>query len=232
MAVQSAGRMHHLGSPEQMARILETELSTMSRSVALSAVLEVRPAPGVMILGAATTGAIIEGGVLRLPLGAITAGQRRELLFRVSVPTADIGRRSLATANLRFDSPDGTPTAPQSAELALTVSRERATTAPAPRVAAMVAQYEASEAERAAAVLLAEGRREEAVARLDAASASVSSTLRTTDFADDTVVSGSLASRQAELRQAADGARAASTPSAMHERSYELSAAPMAADGY
>lgn len=231
MAVQSAGRMHHLGSPEQMAAILETELSWMARSVALSAVLEVRPASGVMILGAATTGAVVEGGVLRMPLGSITAGQRRELLFRVSVPTADIGRRTLATASLSFQTPDGTPAAPQSAELALDVRRDARGATEAPRVAAMVAQHDASEAERAAATLLAEGRRDEAVARLEAARATVSTTSSSYAF-DDAVVSGALSARSAELESAASRARAATTPSAMHERSYELQAAPMAADGY
>lgn len=231
LAVQSAGRMHHLGSPEQMAAILETELSWMSRSVALSAVLEVRPATGVVILGAATTGAVVEGGVLRLPLGAITAGQRRELLFRVSVPTADVGRRTLATASLSFQSPDGAPAAPQSAELALEVRREARGVTDTPRVAAMVAQHDASEAERAAAVLLEQGRRDEAVARLEAARTAVASTQHSYAF-DDAEVSGALSSRSAELESAASRARAASTPSAMHERSYELQAAPMAADGY
>lgn len=231
VAVQSAGRMHHLGSPEQMGAILETELSWMSRSVALSAILEVRPATGVVILEAATTGAIVEGGVLRMSLGSITAGQRRELLFRVRVPTADIGRRSLATASLRFETPDGAPAPAQSAELALVVSRDAGPAPEAPRVAAMIAQHEASEAERSAAALLAEGRRDEAVARLEAARAVVGTTSTSYSF-DDDQVSGALAQRQAELESAASSARAASTPSAMHERSYELQAAPMAADGY
>lgn len=231
LAVQSAGRMHHLGSPEQMGAILEAELSFMSRSVALSAVLEVRPAAGVVILDAATLGAVVTDGVLRLPLGAITAGQRRELLFRVRVPTADVGRRTLATASLSFQTPDGAPAAPQRAELAMVVSRDAVAATETPRVAAMVAQHEASEAERAAAALLAEGRREEAVARLDAARATVSSTSTSYSF-EDAEVSGALATRQRELESAASAARAASTPTDMRERSYEIQAAPMAADGY
>ncbi len=231
VAVQSAGRMHHLGTPDQMAAILETELSWMSRSVALSAVLEVRPASGIVILGAATTGATVVDGVLRMPLGAITAGQRRELLFRVRVPTADVGRRTLATASLRFETPEGAPAAPQSAEVAMTVTREAPRATPTPRVAAMVAQYDASEAERAAAQLLQQGRQAEAIARLDAARASVASTATGYSF-EDSAVQGALSSRAAELGAAAAGARAASSPAAMHERSYELQAAPMAADGY
>ena len=230
LAVASAGRMHHLGSPEQMGAILETELSWMSRSVALSAVIEVRPAPGVVILGAATLGAVVEGGVLRLPLGAITAGQRRELLFRVRMPTADLGRRSIATANLRFDSPGG-GTQMQTAALAVDVSRDASGASDTPRVAAMMAQHEASEAERAAAVMMAEGRREEAVARLEAAQATITAT--STGYAfDDAEVSGALAARSRELSGAASSARASSAPAAMRARAYELQAAPMAADGY
>ncbi|MFO0685958.1 MAG: VWA domain-containing protein [Sandaracinus sp.] len=231
LAVQSAGRMHHLGSPEQMGPILETELSWMARSVALGAVLEVRPATGVVILEAATTGAVIEGGVLRLPLGAITAGQRRELLFRVRMPTTRIGATPLATASLRYGSPDGATTGTQSASLSLEVARDASGASASPRVAAMLAQHEASEAERAAATLLEQGRREEAIARLDAARTAVATTTTQYDFADEEVA-GALEARRAELDSAVSGARAATTSSAMHERSYELQAAPMTADGY
>ncbi|MBZ0121766.1 MAG: VWA domain-containing protein, partial [Sandaracinaceae bacterium] len=50
MAVQSAGRLYHLGQPYEMASILQNELQLLSRSVALNAYLEVEPAPGVLIL--------------------------------------------------------------------------------------------------------------------------------------------------------------------------------------
>ena len=78
----------------------------MSSSVALNANLEVRPAPGVTIVSGATTGVVVDRGVLRFALGALMAGQRREILFRVHFDSAVSGLRTLASAQLVFESPD------------------------------------------------------------------------------------------------------------------------------
>jgi Ca-activated chloride channel family protein len=231
MAVRSAGRLHHLGRPEHMATILETELSRMSQSVALNGSVMVEPAPGVVIIGAATTGAVIEGGRLRLALGAVDAGQRREILFRVRVPTAQLGSRALATVRFEYQSPDGRAPRTQSTRLEYVVARNGAPAATAPRVAAMVVQHEASEAQRRAADLLAQGQAQQAAAQLAQARAQLDSAASRYHFADERVA-GELRTRAASVGAQAD--RAASTTSATEarEQSFEVQAAPMAAEGY
>ena len=156
---------------------------TAGSPVALSANVEIVPAAGVTIVSGATTGIVIDGNRLRFPLGALYAGQRREILFRVRVDTAQLGDRPLATARLVYESAGGAATTPQVAELRYEVARGGAA-AEAPRVAAMVAQYEASEAQRAAAEMMARGEREAAVARLDAAQRRLESTAGAVSGAD------------------------------------------------
>ena len=231
LAVRSAGRLHHLATPDQMGPILENELSWMSRSVALNARLEVRPAPGVTITRGATTGAVIEGGVLRFPLGALIAGQRREILFQVHTSSVVAGRRQLASAELVFESPEDRSPRTQSLELSFEVSRGGTAGPETPRVAAMVAQQEASEAERHAAELMAQGQQQQAVAALETARDRMHTARASYDF-EDSVVEGSLARREAELATEVTTSAASVAPAQMIERSVELQAAPMAADGY
>jgi Ca-activated chloride channel family protein len=231
MAVRSAGRLHHLGTPDQMGPILEQELSWMTRSVALNARLEVRPARGVTIILGATTGAVIEGGVLRFPLGALIAGQRREVLFRVRMDGSVAGRRTLASAELVFDSPEDRSVRTQSYDLTFEIGRSGSEGPETPRVAAMLAQHQASEAERAAARMMAEGRRDEAVAALESARTTLHAETTTYDF-EDAEVSGALSAREAELDAEIARSRASTSTSDMRERSYELQAAPMTAEGY
>lgn len=233
MVVRSAGRLHHLGAPQQMAAILEQELQRMASSVALNARLEVMPSPGVVILEGATTGAVLEGGALRFPLGALYSGQRREILFRVRMDTAHTGTRTLGTVRLVYESPDARAPRTQTAEVRYEVTRDRALagSAPTPRVAAMVAQHDASVAERRAAALVAQGQAEQAARALDAARAELDRTARTYDFDDDTVA-GELAARSSSLSGASARTRASTTADEQRARSYELQAAPMAAEGY
>nr|MDQ3038174.1 VWA domain-containing protein [Myxococcota bacterium] len=163
MVVRSAGRLHHLGAPHQMASILEQELSMMARSVALSAHIEIVPAPGVIILSGATTGAVVVDGRLRFPLGSLVAGQRREVLFRVRMNTAHMGPRTLATARLVYESPTDRAPQTQTTAIRYEVTRDpRAVSAPTPRVAAMVAQHDANVAQRRAAEQMAQGQAQQA----------------------------------------------------------------------
>ncbi len=234
MVVRSAGRLHHLGEPSQMASILETELMRLQRSVALNGRIEIVPAPGVIILSGATMGARLDGGRLLLPLGAVDAGQRRELLFRVRMPAASAGDQLLGTARLVFDAPEGgvarTQEAPLRVEVrsgALAASEQQET----PRVAAMVAQHEASEAQRRAADALSRGDQRTATAELAQAQATVARAAASHHF-EDAEVQGALRRRARELESEGAATGAAASPAAMRARAYELQAAPMAADGY
>jgi Ca-activated chloride channel family protein len=104
--------LYHLTEPREMATILKGELDLLDATVASDAVLEVVPAPGVQLLGA--DGVRTEWGsanALRIPLGALHAGQHREALVRVRLtdPGMFEGKdHALASVRLRFrDARDG-----------------------------------------------------------------------------------------------------------------------------
>ena len=106
LAVKSSGRLYHLAEPREMASILEGELRLLDATLASDSFVEIVPAPGVQLIGADGLRADWhEGGALRIPLGALHAGQHREALVRVRItdPATFEGQtRSLASVRLRF----------------------------------------------------------------------------------------------------------------------------------
>ncbi|WP_240488739.1 vWA domain-containing protein [Labilithrix luteola] len=105
LAVRSNGRLYHLSEPREMASILRTELALIDATLASDAFVEVVPAPGVAVLGADGLRTEFRDGALRIPLGALHAGQHREALVRVRIDDTGAfeGRtRSLASVRLRF----------------------------------------------------------------------------------------------------------------------------------
>jgi Ca-activated chloride channel family protein len=166
LAVRSSGRLYHLARPQQMAGILEEELGLLSQSVALSAVLRIRPAPGVVILEPATLGARLEDGHLVMPLGALYAGQRREVLFRVQAPTAAVGTRQLVAAELAYREPGTDARRSQEAAVAYGVVSRAAAEETSPRVETMVASYRASRLQLEAAEAIRRGDGARATAAL------------------------------------------------------------------
>lgn len=230
LAVRSSGRLYHLGDSSQMAGILEQELNLMSRSVALNAFLEVAPAPGVTILQGATTGAVIDSGSLRFPLGAVYAGQRREVLFRARVDTSAMGDRPLATARLVYETPSEREQRTQATQIRYEVTRDRSAIERSvmPRVAAMVADHEATEAQRRAAVLMQQGQSQQAAVVLERARVEV----QRQAAAAPAPARARMQERAGALGTASTAARAAQTPTEMRARSYELADDAMSAEGY
>lgn len=105
LAVRSSGRLYHLSEPREMASILKNELDMLDATLASDAFVEVVPAPGVQVLGADGVRTEWHDGGLRIPLGALHAGQHREALVRVRIvdPAAFEGHtRSMASVRLRF----------------------------------------------------------------------------------------------------------------------------------
>jgi Ca-activated chloride channel homolog len=106
LSVKSSGRLYHLTEPKEMATILKNEADLLNATLASDSFVEIVPAPGVQILGADGLRADWhEGGTLRIPFGALHAGQHREALVRVRLtdPMAFEGqKRSLASVRLRF----------------------------------------------------------------------------------------------------------------------------------
>ena len=105
LSVKSSGRLYHLSEPREMASILKSELDLLDATLASEAFVEIAPAAGVQLMGADGVRADWHDGMLRIPLGALHAGQHREALVRVRItdPVAFEGRtRSLASVRLRF----------------------------------------------------------------------------------------------------------------------------------
>jgi Ca-activated chloride channel family protein len=114
LAIRSSGRLYHLSEPREMASILKGELDLLTATLASDAFIEVVPAPGVALLGAEGVRADWDAsgnGALRIPLGALHAGQHREALLRVRIDDGasfEAQSRPLASVRLRFrDSQDG-----------------------------------------------------------------------------------------------------------------------------
>lgn len=106
LAVKSSGRLYHLTEPREMASIMKNEVDMLDATLASEAFVEIVPAPGVQLAGADGIRADwSEGGSLRIPLGALHAGQHREALVRVRLTDSaafEGHSRSLASVRLRF----------------------------------------------------------------------------------------------------------------------------------
>lgn len=231
MVVRSSGRLYHLQQPQQMASILRQELDLLSRSVAVNGVLEVVPAPGVTILGSATTGAEVVNGRLRLPLGAVYAGQQREVLFRARVDTERAGRRPLAQVRLAYREPGERESRTQSARLTYQVTPDAAAarSSRVARVEAMIANHRATEAQQRAAALLRQGQEQEAARQLRSARAALD---RAAEASPETPYASRLRERAEHMNRAADRAGAARSEPARAAAAYEFADEAMTAEGY
>jgi Ca-activated chloride channel family protein len=107
IAERTSGRLFHVGDPREMVATLEHEIDLLAATVADQASIEVVPAPGVVLVG--VEGARVEteeSGAVRIPLGALYAGQHREALLRVRLSGAASGtQRALASVRLQFRDP-------------------------------------------------------------------------------------------------------------------------------
>jgi len=231
MVVRSSGRLYHLSQPQQMAHILEQEMSLLSRSVAVGAYIEVVPAPGVRILEGNTTGASVVDGRLRLPIGAVYAGQHREVLFRARVDTSHPGSRPLAEARLVYQHPDDQRERVERTQLRYEVTADASAAARsrAPRVAAMVADHEATVAQRRAANLMREGQGQQAAAELERARRTLASAAQ--QAPRDSEASSRLRERAARM-QAAEQRAATASPAAAPDVAYDFEDEAMEAEGY
>lgn len=231
MVVRSSGRLYHLSQPAQMAQILEQELSLLSRSVAVNAYIEVEPAPGVVFLDGSTTGAEVVNGRVRMPLGAVFAGQEREVLFRARVATDRVGNRPLGQARLVYRRPGETQTRTERAPLAYEVVRNAsaARASRAPRVAAMVANHQASQAQFRAAEMMRGGQTTRAAAELDRARATLDRAARQ---APPSSASGRRLRERATSVGRASQRAAHASPAAAPQMSYEFADDAAEAEGY
>ncbi|MBX3227256.1 MAG: VWA domain-containing protein [Labilithrix sp.] len=169
LAVKSSGRLYHLTEPKEMASILKGELDLLDATLASDAFVEVMPAPGVQLAGADGIRADwSENGSLRIPLGALHAGQHREALVRVRlVDPAQFEGHShpLASVRLRFrDAQDSGLERVQEvvARTELTSDERAVAESASSRTKAIVAIQESARIQMAAAQRINDGRFDDA----------------------------------------------------------------------
>jgi Ca-activated chloride channel family protein len=173
LAVRSSGRLYHLQDPAQMTEIVKQELKLLNKTAATAAYLEITPAPGVEILGAEIVEAQMDQGTLRVGLGTLYAGQRREVLLRVKAPVAEAPRLPIATARLFYRTPadigGGRFSQSVPIEAKVTTDAAEASRSENAEVEAMIVRYEAAQAQLRASAMLNEGRNVEAADVLEQA---------------------------------------------------------------
>jgi Ca-activated chloride channel family protein len=227
LAVRSAGRVYHLRRPYQMARILERELHMLARTVATGVHIEVTPAPGVRILEGETLGTEMRDGKLRVPIGNLHAGQKREVLFRARIDTRRPGRHKLATARLVYEQAGKGKRSVQRTQLRYEVTRDSqaASESTQPRVQAMVASQRAAEAQMQAAQQLNRGQSGSAVRSLKKAEQRLRDAAQTAS-ADQRQRLRRQADKVQQSRERAAGARSPSEARGAaletHDQAYEL----------
>jgi Ca-activated chloride channel family protein len=236
IAERTSGRLFHVGDPREMTATLEHEIDMLGTTVADQAALEIVPAPGVSVMGVDGARADSLGdGSLRIPLGALFAGQHREALVRVRLNgTATGTQRALASVRLKFHDP-----AENDVERVQEVLARAGTTDDPAVVAsnanakthAMMAMLEAARTEVQAAQDLGSGNFAQAATSLAVAEQTLrAESARTKDVA-----------AKKKLDVAAQGvatarARAAAAPTAapmdVRQDALEMNAAGMKASGY
>lgn len=111
LAMRSSGRLFHLSDPKEMSGIVQNELALLQGTMATNAIVEIVPAPGVTLLGTSQgvrSAWAQDGGqrALRIELGTMFAGQRRELLVRYRLHTDEVeGKKAIVSARLHFTDP-------------------------------------------------------------------------------------------------------------------------------
>jgi Ca-activated chloride channel family protein len=201
LARRSSGRLYHLEDPAQLAGIMDQEVRLLSSTVATGAYLEISAAPGVELDGHESAAVRGEGGALRVRLGSLYAGQRRELLMQARVRGRPGVEKELAKVRLVYeDRTSGARWAAQavSVRARLDDDAKAAEASADARVQALVTRHEAAEAQRKAAAQLDAGQHDAAAASLSAAEAKVVAAAKR---ADDPAERARLTAQAARMAQ-------------------------------
>lgn len=223
LAVRSQGRLYHLANPTQMAGILREEMGLLASTFATDVMIEVQPAPGVVIVDGLTMGSSVTGNVLRVPVGNLVAGQSREVLFRARVDTSRVGTRPLATARVAYaPAADASRPVTRSVEIPYSVTADASAAARSgnSRVAGLVATHDASVASLNAAQALSRGD----AAAADRAFAEAEASLGRVAASAPPAAAAEARSRRERIRAARSAAATAPSPSSAAGRGASLDA--------
>jgi Ca-activated chloride channel family protein len=241
LSIRSSGRIFHISQPVEMQAVLRKEIDLLNSTLASDAFIEVVPTPGVQLVAAeGIRSDWAGGGALRIPLGALHAGQHREALVRVRVSPATLeamgGSSSKALASVRLHFRD-----PSDADLERVqevVARAGTTSDPAiaarmenARTKAIAAIQEAALIQRRAAQQVNQGQFMDADKELAAAQARL-------DDAASKTKDEAQKKRLSAQSQALGGARAttqampSAPPAAKRDHALKMNEASMKAQGF
>lgn len=240
LAVRSSGRLFHLSDPQELAGIIRSELSLLQRTAATNAFVEVVPAPGVQLVSAGGQQASwSSNGSLRVPLGTMFEGQRRELLVRFRATTHQVeGQMPIASARLHFSDPtEGGLSRVQEIVVRanLTTDQTLVSRHEIPEAQAIIAMHEASSLASQARQQLASGDFDHADVQLAQAEDELRKRAEQTRSEKDKRRMMQAAQSLADNRKAVRAAKKASPrarPAAARASSLELNDAAMQMQGY
>lgn len=96
VAQASGGRFHSVEQSSEVATMFRDEVLRFERVIARNMFLELRPGPGVRIDGVVGQPVSVGQGVVRIPLGDLSEGERRDIIVRAHAAA----RRAGATVEL------------------------------------------------------------------------------------------------------------------------------------
>ena len=105
LAIRSSGRLYHMERPDQLAGIMSEEMSLLQATRATNAVVEIVPAPGVQLIAAEGVRSTSDGTTIKVPMGAMFAGQHKEFVVRARVDVSGEGAHPIASVRLLFQDP-------------------------------------------------------------------------------------------------------------------------------
>lgn len=237
MAVQTNGRLHHVVEPQETAGVLASELALVDSTLANDAFVEIVAAPGVEILRAEGLPGDRFAGGLRIPLGALHAGQHREALVRVRIvdpATFSAQQRPLASVRLRFrDAEEGNLERIQEviARAQLSTDARAVAASQDARTQGMIAMRQSAEAQLAAAQRVNDGNFEQAEKELERARQALLAQASTMTNATEKRRLEAAASK-VETARVATRAMPAQPKAAQRAGALKMNAAAMADMGY
>ncbi len=102
LAGQGGGNYYFIESPRHLASILGKEFDMLGCVVAQNTVIELTLGRGVKVLDVVGTEFTAGDGRLRIPVGDVYAGERREFTVELDIP-AGTGTRLVAEGDVRFE---------------------------------------------------------------------------------------------------------------------------------
>jgi Ca-activated chloride channel family protein len=146
LADQGGGRYHFIKDEGAIAGVLQDEMNGLVATVARGVELNIKGAKVERVFGYPV---VREDGRTRVRIGALGAGQVREVVVRLSVPAGAEGPADLGHLTVRYSDVSKGRATPSSADLALTVGRTqdaaRSLASEVSEVAVRVSEVEAAE---------------------------------------------------------------------------------------